>query len=61
MRKDEEVRVVNRLYNQATRHGRGEEWYAKFLHFVKFKGMYPIEAAAKATREDEKLKEIYLG
>ncbi len=59
-KKDEEARVVNRLYTQATKHGRGEEWYARFLHYIKSKGMKPIEAASKAMRDDEVLTEIYL-
>lgn len=59
-KKDEEVRVINRLYDQATKHGRGEEWYARFLHYIKTKGMKPIEAASRASREDEVLTEVYL-
>lgn len=58
-KKDEEVRVINRLYDQATKHGRGEEWYAKFLHFVKTQGLSPIRAATKATREDITLNTLY--
>ncbi len=58
-KEDIEVRVVNRLYTQATKHGRGEEWYAKFLSLVK-KGKRPIEAAPQASREDEVLTKVYL-
>lgn len=57
MRKDEETREINRLYNQATRYGLGEEWFNNFLEFVK-EGLNPLRAARKATEEDVTLNTL---
>lgn len=58
-KKDEEVRVVNRLYDQATKQGKGEEWHARFLHYIKRKGMSIFDAAHEASKEQEVTK-VYL-
>lgn len=50
-KKDEEVRVINRLYDQATKYGEGEWWYNRFLHYIK-RGQNPLKAAMRATREN---------